>query len=52
MGENGLRAYAEARDAFSSMLPEARSTEADQRALAIAEQELEAKQVCICGLPR
>ena len=51
LGENGLRAYWEARDAFASFgaLPEA--TEADRIALAIAENELEEKRKCTCGCP-
>jgi len=41
LGINGLRAYVEARDAFATMPPEARSTEKDRRALAAAEFELD-----------
>jgi len=48
LGENGLRAYWEARDALSSTPPEARATEKDREALAIAEMELESKQRCNC----
>lgn len=51
LGVNGLRAYWEARDAFSSMPPEARATADDREALAIAEHELESKQKCNCGMP-
>lgn len=50
LGENGLRAYWEARDAFSSTPPEARATDEDKIALAIAEQQLEDNQKCRCGL--
>jgi hypothetical protein len=50
-GTSGLRAYWEARDAFSSTPPEARVTEEDRVALAKAERELEEKQVCRCGVP-
>lgn len=49
LGRNGLRAYVEARDAFATMPPEARSTEKDRRALAAAEFELDQKQICTCG---
>ena len=49
LGINGLRAYVEARDAFATMPPEARSTEKDRRALAAAEFELDQKQICTCG---
>jgi hypothetical protein len=48
-GLNGLRAYWEARDALSSTPPEACSTSEDRIALICAENELERKQVCICG---
>jgi len=51
LGENGLRAYWGARDAFASTPPEARATDADREALAIAESELEEKQKCTCGCP-
>lgn len=51
LGENGLRAYWEARDAFSSTPPEARATEADRITLAFAEQQLEENQKCNCGCP-
>ena len=50
LGENGLRAYWEARDALSSLPPEARNTEEDKVAIAIAEFQLEQIQVCRCGL--
>lgn len=49
-GENGLRAYWEARDALSSTPPEARATEEDRFSLLMAEAELEQKQRCNCGL--
>jgi hypothetical protein len=49
-GLNGLRAYSEARDAFASLPPEAHATPQDREANAIAEHELEAKQVCTCGV--
>jgi len=49
LGREGLRAYWEARDALSSTPPEARATPEDQEALAVAEFELECKQVCECG---
>lgn len=52
LGVNGLRAYSEARDAFASTPPEARATEQDREALSIAEHELEAAQVCKCGMDR
>lgn len=52
LGENGRRAYWEAREAFASTPPEARSTDADRIALAFAEHELEEKQVCTCGLDK
>jgi hypothetical protein len=48
-GINGLRSYWEAREAFAAMPPEAKTTEADKIALAIAESELESKQRCTCG---
>jgi hypothetical protein len=51
LGVNGLRAYWEAREAFASMPPEARATEADREATAVAELELEQKQKCNCGAP-
>lgn len=50
LGVNGLSAYWEARDALSSLPPEARATEEDLVAIAIAGYELEASQVCTCGL--
>jgi predicted RNA-binding Zn-ribbon protein involved in translation (DUF1610 family) len=50
LGENGTRAYFEARDALSNLPPEARATDADREAIAIAEHELEATRVCKCGL--
>lgn len=50
LGENGLRAYWEAREALASTPPEARTTQADEEALAMAEFELEHKQRCNCGL--
>jgi hypothetical protein len=49
LGTNGLRAYSEARSAFSSMPPEAIATQEDREGLAMAELALEEKQVCICG---
>lgn len=49
LGENGFRAYWEAREALASTPPEARATQADREALAMAEAELELKMVCNCG---
>lgn len=49
LGENGLRAYWEAREALASTPPEARATQADKEALAMAEFELEQKARCNCG---
>jgi hypothetical protein len=49
LGLNGLRAYDEARDALSSMPPEACNSAEDKIALALAEHELESKQRCNCG---
>jgi hypothetical protein len=51
LGTNGLRAYWEARDALSSLPPEARSTPEDKMAIALADIELEWKQICNCGGP-
>lgn len=51
-GTNGLRAYAEARDAFASTPPEARATDKDRADLAAAEYELEKAQECNCGAER
>jgi DNA-binding NtrC family response regulator len=48
LGTNGLQAYAEARDAFSTMPPEVCNTEELREALAVAETELEEAQVCKC----
>lgn len=52
LGEAGTFAYLEAREALAGTPPEARSTLADQKALAQAEYELEQKQVCTCGLDK
>lgn len=51
-GENGLRAYWEARDALSSTPPEARATDEDKIALVLAAIQLEQNQVCMCGAER
>lgn len=51
LGENGLRAYQEARDALTNTPPEARATLDDRAALAQAEYDLEQRQVCNCGYP-
>lgn len=52
LGENGMRAYQEAREAFASTPSEALSNVEDRIDLAIAEAELESKQVCTCGLDK
>lgn len=48
LGVNGLRAYDEARAAFSTPVPEL--VPQDRVDLAIAEHELEEKQRCTCGM--
>lgn len=49
LGENGLRAYDEARDALAYTPPEALATEQDRIAHMMATVELEDKQRCTCG---
>lgn len=49
LGTDGLRAYSEARDAFTSTPPEARRSQKDIEDLFMAEAELELRQKCTCG---